>query len=166
MSKQRILPTRLYPADLGSIMRKYGKWIQPYKNYNEKNSVYGDYDRSVKRMEVIFPLVEHPFHGITGLHAIEKYGEDGCVREYQYMWKIIIPKQGVQFNHISSWGNDPHNRPGTPEKFKMDTEPHHHHHVPGNRSFRTDNWDVHTLEQAFEFVIHYLETGPPYNASP
>lgn len=113
-------------------------------------------------MDVLFPLKEHPIHGKTGLHAIEKYDDDGYVCRYSYSWKIIVPRQGVQLNHISSWGNDPHNSPGTPPEFIIETEPHHHHHVPGNRRIRKENWDIHTLDEAFTFVKFYIESGEEY----
>ncbi|BBH23263.1 hypothetical protein Back11_46080 [Paenibacillus baekrokdamisoli] len=165
MTQQRTLPTQLLPANLGNIFRKYEKWIEVYQNFRDKNSAHGDFFKSPKRIEIIFPLKEHPVHGITGLHVIERYDDHGYVREYQYMWKVIVPKIGVQLNHISSWGNEPHNAPGTNPKFITDTEPHHHHHVPGDRSQRKENWDVHTLEQAFEFIIPFLELGDPYPVS-
>ncbi|GGA91263.1 DUF6516 family protein [Ornithinibacillus halotolerans] len=81
---------------------------------------------------------------------------------YQYKWKIIIPKKGKLFSHISAWGNDPHNDPSTPEELRVNTEPHHHHHVPGDWRQRQDNYDVHTLDAAFQFVERYIESGIEY----
>lgn len=162
MTQPTTLPTTLLPANLGSILKKYDKWIEVYTNFTGKNSVHGEFHKSPKRIEIIFPLKEHPHHGVTGLHAIEKYDDAGFVQEYQYMWKVIVPKMGVQLNHISSWGNEAHNSPGTKSEYITDTEPHHHHHVPGDRSKRQSNWNVHTLEQAFEFIIPFLESGEEY----
>jgi len=41
----------------------------------------------------------------------------------------------------------------------VNSEPHHHHHVPGNRK---DNFDIHTLDAAFAFVARYMESGEEY----
>ncbi|MCD1260024.1 hypothetical protein B5M42_014510 [Paenibacillus athensensis] len=165
MTQPPTLPTQLLPANLAHILNKYGEWLETYQNFRDRNSAYGDFYLSPKRMEIIFPLKEHPVHGITGLHVIERYDDQGYVKEYQYMWKVIVPKMGVQLNHISSWGNESHNAPGTSAKLITETEPHHHHHVPGDRSQRKENWHVHTLEQAFEFIIPFLESGQPYPRS-
>nr|WP_285853154.1 DUF6516 family protein [Sporosarcina luteola] len=154
--------------DLEDIIEKYGKYFESYPNIDNKpagqdNAIYPQINSSGKnRMDVLFPLQKHPIHGITGIHAIEKYKEGKIIR-YHYHWKIISPKMGVQMNHISGWGNDPHNSPGTPDKFIVETEPHHHHHVPGDRSQRKASYDVRTLEDVFEFVIPYFISGNAYH---
>lgn len=51
-------------------------------------------------------------------------------------WKIIIPKMGVKYHHISGWGNDPHETKGTPRDYRIETEPHHHHYDPNDRRKR------------------------------
>ena len=48
------------------------------------------------------------------------------------------------------------------EKYKVNSEPHHHHHVPGDRHQRKDNYDIHTLESAFDFVANYIESEEEY----
>ncbi|MFC2949201.1 toxin-antitoxin system TumE family protein [Virgibacillus sediminis] len=150
----------LKPADIDEILEQYNHLLKTYPN--QKNAVYANYKRTIKRLDVLFPFIEHPVHGITGLHALEKYDEAGYVRTYNYNWKIIIPKMGVQKHHISGWGNEPHDDPGTPEEFKIETEPHHHHYDLNDRKKRRENYDVRTLEQAFEFISYYLISGKEY----
>ncbi|ACT02927.1 DUF6516 family protein [Paenibacillus sp. JDR-2] len=161
-SKLELDQKKFLPADIDSILDNFGHLLTTYTNLSDRDSIFGQYKRSTKRLEVLFPLIEHKIHGKTGLHVIEIYDEAGYVKNYSYSWKIIVPKLGVQLNHISSWGNDAHNDPNTPNKFRVESEPHHHHHIPGNRSERTENWDVHTLHDAFHFIQHYLESGKKY----
>ncbi|MNQ97902.1 hypothetical protein D3C85_1135700 [compost metagenome] len=152
----------LLPADIDDILDNFGHLLCSYPGLQKEKSVYAEFRRDTKRLEVLFPLKEHPEHGITGLHAVENYNEAGYVKLYQYHWKIIIPKMGVQLNHISGWGNDPHNAEWTPEKYRVKTEPHHHHYDPNDRKKRTDNYDVRTLEAAFKFIAPYFDSGYPY----
>lgn len=111
---------------------------------------------------MLFPLIEHPIHGKTGLHVTEKYNEFGYVREYHYQWKIIVPKKGKLYSHIAAWENDSHDKDWTPNEYKVATEPHHYHHVPGDRKQRKENYDIWTLDDAFTFVAKYIETGEEY----
>ncbi len=152
---------KLLPADINNILDKYGHLLQSYTGLIEKDSIYANYKLTSNKLSVLFPLKEHPVHGITGLHATEKY-KNGYVKEYHYQWKIIIPKKGIRFSHISAWENEPHNAPNTPKEDKVDSEPHHHHHVPGDRKCRKDNFDVQTLEAAFAFIAKYIESGEEY----
>lgn len=152
----------LLPADIHEILNKYHYLLQNYTNLREPNSIFTTFKRTSNKLSVLFPLKEHPIHGITGLHATEKYDESGHVIEYHYSWKIISPKQGVIYSHISAWENEPHAEPDTLEKFIVHSEPHHHHHVPGDRRQRKENFDVHTLDAAFAFVEKYIESGDEY----
>ncbi|UJL46758.1 hypothetical protein KFZ58_02035 [Virgibacillus sp. NKC19-16] len=153
----------LLPADIDDILVTYGYLLKSYKHLYNRNSIFANFRRTNKRLEVLFPLIEHPVLGITGLHAVENYNEKGYIRLYQYNWKIIIPKKSIQLSHISGWGNDPHNAEWTPDEFKIETEPHHHHYDPHDRTKRRANYDVRSLEQAFNFIKKYIETGKEYN---
>lgn len=154
--------TILFSADIDDILNKYGDILDSYHNLQERNSIYASFKRTKTRLDVLFPLKEHPVHGITGLHAVEKYDEKGYVREYHYQWKRIIPKEGIMFSHISAWENEPHDAPNTPDKYLIVTEPHHHHHIPGDRKQRKANYDIRTLEAAFDFVAQYIRSGKEY----
>lgn len=98
------------------------------------------------------------------MQAIERYDNDGMVRKYSYQWKIIMPKMGINSHHISAWGNDPHDATWTSSEYAVESEPHHHHHVPGDWKQRQANWEVWTLEEAFEFVGEYIRSGVEYKA--
>lgn len=146
---------KLLPANLDELLEKYQSIL------NLSTSLTS-IKRTPRRLEATIPLLEHPVHGITGLHVIEKYDNDGYVKQYHYHWKVIIPKQGIQESHISGWGNDPHNNPNTPDKYRVKTEPHHHHHIPRDRKRRKENYHVRTLEKVLEFVSRYITTGLEY----
>lgn len=152
----------LLPADIDDLLEKYGQYLKSYTQMRDKESIYANFKKTPKRLDVLFPLIEHPVHGITGIHAVENYYKSGYVRQYQYQWKIIIPKMGIQMSHISGWGNDPHDAEWTPEEYKVKTEPHHHHYDPKDRKKRRENYDVRTLEQVFAFVTKYLDSGKEY----
>lgn len=152
----------LHPADIEDILEDYAYLLASYQNLRERNSVYGSYKRTSKKLDILFPFKEHPVHGITGLHAVEKYDDHGYISEYYYQWKKIIPKEGIAFTHISAWENEPHDAPDTPARFIVKTEPHHHHHIPGERRHRKENYDIRTLEAAFEFIAQYIITGKEY----
>ncbi|CAM4092542.1 toxin-antitoxin system TumE family protein [Saccharibacillus endophyticus] len=154
--------TLLLPADLNEILEDFGSLLENHTGFKDRESIYGSYKRNRKSLLVIFPLKVHPIHGITGLRAYEKYDDNGYVSKYEYRWMIIVPKQGIQLHHIISWGNEPHDDPDTPEEYRVNSEPHHHHYDPENRKNRCDNWDVRCLRDAFEFVKTYIESGEPY----
>lgn len=151
--KQPLENALLYPADMYVILDKYGHLLKSYPNLREKESVFANYRRTIKRLEVLLPLKEHPVHGITGLHVVENYDEAGYIRRYQYNWKIIIPRLGVKLHHISAWGNEPHDAEWTPNEYCIETEPHHHHYDPEDRRKRKENYNVRTLDQAFQYHI-------------
>lgn len=152
----------LLPADIEEILEDFGHHLQSHTQLGRGNSLYPNFKRTMKRLEILFPLIEHPIHGVTGIHAVENYDESGYVRQYQYQWRIIVPKMGIQMSHISGWGNDPHNAEWTPEEYKVKTEPHHHHYDPSDRKKRRENYDVRNLRSVFEFVEQYLESGKEY----
>lgn len=74
----------LHPADIEDILEDYAYLLVSYQNLRERNSVYGSYKRTSKKLDILFPFKEHPVHGITGLHAVEKYDDRGYVRKYHY----------------------------------------------------------------------------------
>ncbi|WP_019412691.1 DUF6516 family protein [Paenisporosarcina sp. TG20] len=153
---------KLLPVEIDDILEKYGRYLKSYSQLQDRESVFANFKKTIKRLEVLFPLLEHPVHGITGLHVVENYDDDGYVRQYHYQWRVIVPKMGIRPSHICGWGNDPHDAEWTPEVYKVDTEPHHHHFDPNDRKNRRENYDVRTLEQAFEFVTKYLDSGEEY----
>lgn len=152
----------LPPADIDEILSKYGHLLATYPIIAEKGPVYPEYKKTKKILSVLFPLKEHPVHGITGLHAVERYDNSGYVKRYSYQWKVIYPKKGKHYKHISAWENEPHDAEWTSAEFIVMSEPHHHHHVPCDRRKRKENWNVWTLDDAFAFIQEYIETGKEY----
>lgn len=154
----------LFPADIPSVLEEFWDLLQVYDQLHDRESIYGSFRNDIGRLEVLFPLKEHPIHGITGLRVYEKYNNAGYVEKYDYQWKLIIPRRGIQLSHISSWGNDRHDAEWTPDEYRVETEPHHHHFDPNNRKNRRENYDIRTLVQAFRFVEHYIRSGEEYTA--
>jgi len=154
--------TSLLPADINEILEEFEPLLESHTNFKDRESLYGSYRQDMRSLIVIFPLKTHPVHGVTGLRAYEKYNNNGYVEKYEYRWMVIVPKQGVQLHHITSWGNEPHTDPNTQLRFRVSSEPHHHHYDPKNRSNRRDNYDVRTLRDAFQFIRTYIESGVEY----
>ncbi|WP_157272952.1 hypothetical protein [Paenibacillus daejeonensis] len=67
----------LYPADIQEILEEFQDIFQTYDHFSDRESIYANYRSDAKRLEVVFPLKEHPIHGNTGLRAYEKYNEAG-----------------------------------------------------------------------------------------
>ncbi|ASK64232.1 hypothetical protein CFK37_19810 [Virgibacillus phasianinus] len=148
MRNKNHVQTPLRPAKIPDILKKYGHLLTSHENVPGKDRIYPNLKKTNNVLSVLFPLEEHPVHGKTGLLATEKY-IDGIVSKYSYQWKIIIPKLGKLNHHISAWGNDPHNATWTRPEYRVESEPHHHHHVSGDWKARKENWDVWTLNEAY-----------------
>ncbi|UOQ86845.1 DUF6516 family protein [Gracilibacillus salinarum] len=151
----------LFPADLPILIEKFEDIFETYSYVPVKEKVYPKMKLTTNLLSVLFPFIEHPVYGKTGLHAIEKY-KDGIVKKYMYQWKIIIPKKGKHKQHITAWGNDPHAEKNTPPELHFKSEPHHHHYIPGDWNKRKDNWEVWSLDDALHFVAYYIRSGKEY----
>lgn len=157
---------KLLPTNILEVLEKFASFLKHYKQigptYKKDDVGYVEYERKSKKLRVLFPLKEHPIHGITGIEISEKYNDEDYVERYIYVWKKILPKAGVSSSHICGWGNDPHNAPNTPDEYKVDTEPHHHHYDPKDRKHRKNNFRVRTVEDVFDFVVPYILSGKEY----
>ncbi|WP_285395116.1 hypothetical protein [Lysinibacillus sp. fls2-241-R2A-57] len=49
-----------------------------------------------------------------------------------------------------------------PEELKSD--PHHHHHVPGDRAQLQDNWTIRDLESVLTVVEEFIRENKPYDS--
>ncbi|PLT44293.1 hypothetical protein B8V81_2724 [Paenibacillus pasadenensis] len=74
-------PSLLFPADIPELLEEFHDLFQTYERFQDRESIYADFRMDRKRLEVVFPLKEHPIHGITGLRAYEKYDDQGCVEK-------------------------------------------------------------------------------------
>lgn len=151
----------LTPSDIGEVLEKYEDIISQYSVGKGKEYV-PRYEKNERYMKAVIPLKEHPEYGITGIVALETYNDDGLVEQYSYSWRILYPKKGNHAGHITAWENEPHDSPNTPTKYRVATEPHHHHHVPFDRRQRKENYDVRTLNDAFSKVAEFIRSGKPY----
>ncbi|MFC6653986.1 hypothetical protein [Paenibacillus rhizoplanae] len=83
---------KLLPANLFNITAQFGHLLETYPNVPGNSGIYGNYKRNTNKLDVLFPLKEHPVHGITGLHALESYDDAGYVRRYTYSWKLSFQR--------------------------------------------------------------------------
>ncbi len=67
-----------------------------------------------------------------------------------------------EFREIIDSTHERHDDPNTPDKYKIETEPHHHHYVPGDRSKRQENRDTRTLKSVLKVVEHYIINNKSY----
>lgn len=95
------------------------------------------------------PLQEHPLYGETKIHIMEFYDSNGEL-EYHYGWEKNDGSK--QTKHISAWGNEPH----TGHRKVENTEPFHHHHIPGNLAERKDCYHIRNLRDVLEFVEEFI----------
>ncbi|GAE94763.1 hypothetical protein JCM21714_3952 [Gracilibacillus boraciitolerans JCM 21714] len=91
----------LLPANIPVILEEYKDIFATYSYVPGREKVYPKIKLTSNVLSVLFPLIEHPVYGKTGLHAIEKY-KDGRVTKYMYHWKIIIPRRGKHKQHLSA----------------------------------------------------------------
>lgn len=83
------MQTHLLPADIEEILNNYGHLLQSYTKLKERDSIFTNYKLTTNKLSILIPFKEHLIHGITGLHATEKYDNNGFVKEYHYQ---MIPR--------------------------------------------------------------------------
>ncbi|MFG3435119.1 toxin-antitoxin system TumE family protein [Lysinibacillus fusiformis] len=100
------------------------------------------------------------FYGETRLRVREWYDKNDNKIQYRYSWEKNSKKPG----HISAWENEHHEVPHhiLPEGLKSD--PHHHHHIPGDRVQVQDNWTIRNLESVLSIVEGFIIAGKPYDS--
>ncbi|TGA97394.1 hypothetical protein E4665_12270 [Sporolactobacillus shoreae] len=92
------------------------------------------------------------FYGETQLRVREWFDSDDKKIRYRYCWERNNSHPG----HISAWENE-HDHDG------LQTNPHHHHYVPGNRHQVQNNYNVRDLESALSVVKDYLLSNLEYD---
>lgn len=92
----------------------------------------------------------HPQYGLTKLRIREKYNSSGELYFYRYCWEVNSKPTG----NISAWENE--------HSHGLDSDPHHHHHVPYDRKPVQNNHSVRTLEDALEVIVPYIRSGQNY----
>lgn len=92
----------------------------------------------------------HPRYGSTRLRIREKYNSSEELYFYRYCWEMNCKPTG----NISAWENE--------HSHGLDSDPHHHHHVPYDRKPVQNNHSIRTLEDAFKVIVHYITSGNNY----
>lgn len=147
----------LFPANIDEILDKYEHIMASYQDSN----IYGAYEQTQTKLDVLFPLKRHPIHGITVIQAVEKYDNRGYVVSYQYEWKKCEVNSFVSNVHLSAWEHDAKHM-GTIHEPTTQTKLHLHYFVPGDRLHHKRSLEVQNLEQVFEFVAPFIENGEEY----
>ncbi|MDA1675542.1 toxin-antitoxin system TumE family protein [Bacillus cereus group sp. TH152-1LC] len=114
------------------------------------------------RVVATLPLNNHETYGETILFINEKYKEDGTIEEYRYGWELSqrLKKIGKSSRHIFAFDKQKHPEP----PHNVDTDPYHHHHVPGDIKPRTETI-VETLEDVVSILKDYIVGQKEYNES-
>ncbi|MFJ7890558.1 DUF6516 family protein [Lysinibacillus xylanilyticus] len=94
------------------------------------------------------------FYGETQLRVREWF-ENGKKNQYRYSWEKNNKKTG----HISAWENEHHRIP-----HNVQSAPHHHHHIPGDRDKLQETWTIRDLESVLSVVEGFIISGKPYDS--
>lgn len=99
------------------------------------------------------------YYGETRLRVKEWFNSDDEKVQYRYSWEKNRTKPG----HISAWENEFHEVPHHQFPDGMATDPHHHHHVPADRSQVQENYTIHDLDKVLEVIGPFIENGKSYD---
>lgn len=111
-----------------------------------------DYDptRNITKVMITFYL-KAAYYGDTKIRVREWYDSRDTRLNYRYCWEKNSSRPG----HISAWEDEhPH---------RLDTDPHHHHHVPGSRSRVQDNYHTRDLRSVLMVVKEYIDENKEYD---
>lgn len=107
-------------------------------------------DPEVTVVKITF-FLEVGFYGETKMRIREWFDQEDKKIQYRYSWEKNTKGSG----HISCWENEhPHG---------LETDPHHHHHVPGDRSQKQENFNTRDLEKALSIVEEYILENKQYD---
>lgn len=96
--------------------------------------------------------MHHCFYGNTHLRVSEWYDFRDELRQYRYCWEVSSRPAG----NISSWENE-HDHSG------LETNPHHHYYVPGDRHPVQNNDSIRDLDHALSVIKNFIVSGNPYD---
>ena len=119
--------------------------------------------RGVSKVVAKLPLQSHVQYGDTILYINELLDEDGEIREYRYGWEIAsTPRRRLskQARHIFAFDKQAHPEP----PHQVDTDPFHHHHVPGDMSKRQST-NIQSLEDVLSILNDYIAANLEYNSN-
>lgn len=117
--------------------------------------------QGISKVVAKLPLQSHVQFGETILYINERLDADGMVKEYRYGWELLSkPKKRLskQARHIFAFDKQTHPEP----PHQVDTDPFHHHHVPGDMSKRKST-NVQSLEDVLSILNDYIVANLEYN---
>lgn len=117
--------------------------------------------KGMSRVVAALPLRHHTIYGNTKLFINERLDEKGNILEYHYGWEYAQGKRkhlSKQAKHILAFDKQEHPEP----PYKVDTDPYHHHHVPGELSKRKET-NVHSLEDVIGILSDYITGNLHYH---
>ncbi|NLP50240.1 DUF6516 family protein [Bacillus sp. RO1] len=110
-------------------------------------------------VKITLHLKHHPIYGKNRLKITETHYKDGSPKKYRYQWELNPPSLDKSDSHITAWENESHeDDPANQTK----SEPHHHHHVPFDRTKRAENWHVRDIEAAIKEIEPFVLKGIAY----
>jgi hypothetical protein len=114
------------------------------------------------RVVAILPLNNHAVYGETVLVINELYDEFEDIKEYRYGWEYPKVKHGnnrksKHERHITAFDKQAHPNP----PYWVETDPYHHHNVPGSTSPRTET-SIETLEDVITIFSDYIVSGKEF----
>lgn len=133
----------------------YFTLINQYRSYIKTppllQDLVPDSNKGTTKVKLNLELVNHPIYGVTKFRSRETFDISGKLIRYRYCWERNSKPTG----HITAWENEhPHN---------LETDPHHHHHVPFDRGKVKENYNVRCFADAIEIIVQHLRTGESYN---
>lgn len=117
--------------------------------------------KGMSRVVATLPLRHHSVYENTILFINEKLDEEGNIIEYRYGWEYAQNQRrylSKQAKHIIAFDKQEHPEP----PHKVDTDPYHHHHVPGKLGKRKET-NVHSLEDVVGILSDYIAGDLRYN---
>lgn len=99
------------------------------------------------------------YYGETKMRIREWFDSNDEKVQYRYSWEKNRTKPG----HISAWENEIHEVPHHQFPDGMETDPHHHNHVPADRTHVQENRTIHSLDKALSVVEEFILSSQPYD---
>ncbi len=117
--------------------------------------------KGTRKIVAALPLQFHDFYGETVLYINELLDHDGTIKEYRYGWELVSTAKrrlSKQARHILAFDKQTHPEP----PHQVDTDPFHHHHVPGDLTKRKET-NVQRLEDVISILTDYIASNLKYN---
>lgn len=120
--------------------------------------------KGTSKVVASLPLKAHLNYGNTILFINELMDTDGSIKEYRYGWEFVSTprnRKSKHERHITAFDKQEHPEP--PHN-NINTDPFHHHHVPGEIGRRKDT-NVQSLEDVLSILTDYIQADIEYKAT-